>query len=266
MPFTDIHSHILPGCDDGAADDEEFLSMATCAVRGGTTCIAATPHCDLEEPSQRLEEIPLAVEKYQGLLRSRNIRLDLVPGVEVRVNAGLYRWARESGEMERLTLAANGRYLLADLPLIDLPNAAADILFLVQLRGVVPILAHPERNRLLASRPERVRELAERGIIIQVNSGSLLGLYGKAARRTAFVLLSQGLVRLVASDAHGPAVRGPDLSPAHDLLVRRFGDEAARLLLEENPAAVLAGEETAALPAKPLRRLRVFAPRRLRAP
>jgi len=262
LAFTDIHSHILPGFDDGAANDGEFLQMAALALRGGTSCMVATPHCDLEDPLPRLEDIPITVEQYRELLRSRSLGLDLVPGVEVRINAGLYRWARESGEMERLTLAGNGRYLLADLPLGDMPNAAADILFLVQLRGVTPILAHPERNRLLASRPERVRELAERGIVIQVNSGSLLGLYGRAAMRCAAALLSQGLVRVVASDAHGPAARDPDLSPAHALLVRSLGEDAARLLLEENPAAVLAGEETAAVAAKPPRRLRLFAPLR----
>jgi len=261
LPFVDIHSHILPGFDDGARDDREFLEMVDRALAGGTVRIAATPHCDLEDPLPRLEYIPAEVDRCRGFLRLQGRELDLVPGVEVRVNAGLYRWVKEGGDIERLTLAGNGRYLLADLPLADLPAATADILFLLQLRGLVPILAHPERNRHLASHPERVREMVERGIIIQVNSGSLEGIYGKAARRAAFALLGEGLARLVASDAHDPAGRSPDLSAAHGIIVRRLGEEAARLLLGHNPAAVLAGEDPVALPAAPPRRARRLLPR-----
>lgn len=256
MPFIDIHSHILPGFDDGAGDDREFMEMADRALAGGTVRMAATPHCDLDEPQNYLENIPIAVDKYQELLRAQGRDLDLVPGVEVRVSAGLYRWAKEDMEIERLTLAGNGRYLLADLPLGDLPNATPDILFLVQLRGITPILAHPERNRFLATHPAKIKELVERGIVIQVNSGSLEGIYGKAARRVAYALLGEGLARLVASDAHGPAARSPDLSAVHGLIIRRLGEEAARLLLEHNPAAALAGEDLAALPLPPTRRSR----------
>ena len=260
MPFIDIHSHILPGFDDGAEDDREFLEMADRALRGGTVRMAATPHCDLDDPQFRLEEISSAVDKHRELLRSGGSSLDLVPGVEVRVNAGLYRWAKEGMEIERLTLAGNGRYLLVDLPLNDLPTATADILFLVQLRGFTPILAHPERNRFLASHPEGIREMVERGIVIQVNSGSLEGIYGKAARRASTALLREGLAQLVASDAHGRAGRHPDLSTAYNLLARRLGEEAAHFLLEQNPAATLAGEDLAAMPAAPTRRPRRFFP------
>jgi len=244
----------LPGFDDGASDDAEFLDMARIAVQGGTARMVATPHYDLESPNLGLPAVLTAVEEHGELLRGEGIPLELVPGVEVRVNAGLYDLADGGGDLERLTLGGNGRYLLCDLPLIDMPTATADILFRIQLCGFVPILAHPERNRFLCSRLEAVRELVERGVEVQINSGSLEGLYGKTAQRSAFVLLGEGLARIVASDAHKPNGRSPDLSGAARIIRRKLGDEAARFILEINPERVLAGEDLADIPAEPGRR------------
>jgi protein-tyrosine phosphatase len=242
LPFTDLHSHILPGFDDGACDDGEFLDMARAAVRGGTVRMAATPHYDPENPGMEPEAVTEATRQHGELLRGEGIELELIPGLEVRINAGLYRLAREDGDLEVLTLGEGRKYLLGDLPLIDMPAATADILFQVQLSGIVPILAHPERNRYLATRPEAVRELVERGVELQINGGSLEGLYGKTARSCALALLGGGLARLVASDAHSVNGRGSDLSVAARIIGQRFGEDAARLLLEVNPERVLVGE------------------------
>ncbi len=242
MPFTDLHSHILPGFDDGACDDEEFLAMARAAVRGGTVRMAATPHYDPENPGLQPDAVIAATRQHSELLRAEGIALELIPGLEVRVNAGLYRLAREGDDLEHLTLGEGRKYLLGDLPLIDMPAATADILFHVQLSGLVPILAHPERNRYLATRPEAVRELAQRGVELQINGGSLQGLYGKIARSSALALLAGGIARLVASDAHSLNGRGADLSAAARIIGERFGEDAVHLLLEVNPERVLAGE------------------------
>jgi protein-tyrosine phosphatase len=231
--------------------------------------MAATPHYDPENPGLELDAVTASVREHGGLLRGEGIGLELIPGVEVRINAGLYRLAREGGDLERLTLGDGRKYLLSDLPLIDMPSATADILFQVQLCGFIPILAHPERNRYLAARPEAVRELMERGVEIQVNGGSLEGLYGTGARRSAFTLLGEGIARLVASDAHSPNGRGPDLSTAARIIVERLGEEAARALLEVNPERVLAGEPlldaVAGAQRRPVRgRRRIFKPARPR--
>jgi len=254
LPFTDLHSHILPGFDDGASDDAEFLDMARIAVRGGTARMVATPHYDLESPNLELQAVLASIEEHGELLRAEGIPLELIPGVEVRINAGLYDLAEGDGDLKRLTLGGNGRYLLCDLPLIDMPTATADILFRVQLCGLVPVLAHPERNRFLSSRLEAVKELAGRGVEIQINSGSLEGLYGKTAQRSALVILGEGLARIVASDAHNPNGRSSDLSGAARIISRQYGEEAARFLLEVNPERALAGEDLADFPAEPQRR------------
>ncbi len=242
MPFTDLHSHILPGYDDGASDVAEFLDMARAAAAGGTVRMAATPHYDPDSPGLDPEETAAAVSSHDALLRSAGIPLELVGGMEVRINPGLLRLAREGADLYRLTLGYGNKYLLCDLPLIDMPACTADTLFQLQLRGFVPILAHPERNRYLAARPDEIRAFAERGVELQVNSGSLEGLYGKAAMRCAFSLLAEGTARLLASDAHALNRRGPDLSGAARIVTHKFGADTARLLLEVNPERVLAGE------------------------
>jgi protein-tyrosine phosphatase len=242
MTWTDIHSHILPGFDDGASSDEELLQMARMAAEGGTSLMAATPHCDCETLSFEPSEAAAAVEAYNGLLKANGIPLVLTQGMEVRVNAGLFELAREGDGLEELCLGNSKKYILVDLPLADMPVAAPDILYQVQLRGITPILAHPERNRYLVEHPAALKDLVERGIEVQVNSGSLAGIFGKQARNSARLLLKEGAARLVASDAHGTKGRNPDLSGAAKALTRLLGKEAPRLLLEINPGRALDGE------------------------
>lgn len=242
MPWTDLHSHILPGFDDGAADDWRFLEMAQVAVKGGTGRMVATPHYDIEKPGFETQEVIDAVERYNELLNIQGLNLVLVPGVEIRINAGLYQMAKDECSLEAFVLGGKGKYVLVDLPLGNLPVPTPDILFQVQLCGVIPILAHPERNRYLVEHQSTLNELIERGVEVQVNSGSLEGIYGKSARRMARRLLKEGVARLVASDAHSPYNRSPDLSGAAKILRSILGNEAPRLLLEENPDRVLAGE------------------------
>ncbi len=243
MRFTDIHSHVLPGFDDGASDEGEFLEMVRCALDHGTSRMVATPHCDLEVSPVRPEDVRAAVRGCRERLRDLGWELELLPGMEVRINSGLYVMAREDGTLENLTLGESGRYILVDLPLADAPLGMEETLFRIQLRGFKPILAHPERNRCLAEIPGKMRELRQRGIILQVNSGSLCGMYGRTARRTAIALVEEGLASLVASDAHQARGRDPDLSGAWRTARRRWGQKKAELLFVENPSLILAGED-----------------------
>lgn len=217
--------------------------MARAAVRGGTARMAATPHYHPENPSFEPGDTRASVELHNRILEERDIPLTLLPGMEVRIGAGLYRTAREERGLEEMSLGEGGRCILVDLPLIDMPLAAQDILFQVQLRGYTPILAHPERNRYLHGHPSLIRELVERGVQVQVNSGSLEGIYGKQARRMARGLLEEGVARLVASDAHTPRSRSPDMTGAVKILGRMLGEEAVRRLLEINPGLALIGED-----------------------
>jgi protein-tyrosine phosphatase len=245
LTWIDLHSHILPGFDDGASSDGEFLEMARVAVRGGTSLMAATPHYDLEDLRFGPGDVRSEVDRHNGILRELGIPLELIPGVEVRVNAGLFDAAKAGGGLEELCLGGKGEYLLVDLPLMNIPLATPEILFQVQLCGITPILAHPERNSYLVEHPEITRDLVEKGVELQVSSGSLTGLFGREARRTARRLLEEGAARLVASDAHTSRNRNPDLSKAAKVLRSLLGKHAPNQLLEVNPGMILGGHRLA---------------------
>jgi protein-tyrosine phosphatase len=244
LTWTDLHSHILPGFDDGASSDEDFLAMARIAVEGSTSVIVATPHYDHDSPAFTPLEMTSAVQDYRSLLERSGIPLVLVPGMEVRINASLLDLAK-AGDLEEFTLGGNGKYMLVELPMLDMPLATLDIFFQIQLCGVTPILAHPERNRHLMENPSVIKDLVERGIVIQVNAGSLEGIFGEKARRMARRLVKEDAARLVASDAHGPSDRSPDLSGAAGALEKLLGARASHVFLEINPALVLEGKELA---------------------
>ncbi len=242
MSFTDLHCHVLPGFDDGARDEGQFLEMARIALAGGTSRMVATPHYDLETSTIELESITKSVETHRELLRSNNMALELVPGAEVRVNAELFVLAKDSDMLARLGIGRARKFVLVDLPFFDLPVPTGDVLYRIQLSGLTPILAHPERNRYLVRHPAILKEMVGRGIELQVNSGSLEGIYGKHARKSAVALITEGAARLIASDAHQPTGRGPDLSNAAAIIERQLGAEAARIMLQVNPDLVIEGE------------------------
>lgn len=243
MGWTDIHSHILPGFDDGASSQKEFLSMARAAVEAGTSVMVATPHYDSENPSFEPHAVADAVRQCAAVLEAEGIPLALVPGVEVRISAGLFDLASDAERVRGLTTAGAGKYMLVDLPLIDMPLAADEILYRIRLHGVTPVLAHPERNRYLVEHPEAVRELVRQGVELQVDSGSLEGLFGNAAMRAARRMVGEGACRLIGSDAHEAKGRGPDMRAAARAVERLLGPEGPGRLMALNPGLVLEGKK-----------------------
>lgn len=257
MSRVDIHSHILSGFDDGASSDAESLEMARAAVKGGTSLMAATPHYDIENPAYELEHVSGEVARLNLLLIEEGIPLTLVPGLEVRISAGLHRLAMHSASgsaacgpgwrqepflpLQSLTLGGSGVFLLLDLPMGSMPIATPEILFQIRLSGFHPVLAHPERNRHLLDNPGLLSDFCEQGALLQVNSGSLTGIFGRETRREALRLVSSGTAHLVASDSHSVRARGPSLEAAASVIGKAAGRECARCLLEDNPARVLKG-------------------------
>lgn len=202
----------------------------------------ATPHYDIERSDFELGDITRSVARHSELLTSEGLEIELVCGAEIRVSAGLMVLAENAERLVRLGIGAEKKYLLVDLPLFDMPVSTDDIFFHIQLCGMTPLLAHPERNRRLIKHPSLLKDMVERGIELQVNSGSLQGIYGKHAKRFATSLLREGGARLIASDAHRPSGRDPDLSRAAAIVERHLGGRAAQIMLQENPDRAIAGE------------------------
>lgn len=233
--MIDLHSHVLPGVDDGAATLADAVALARAIADAGTTVVAATPHVRDDFPT-RASTIHSLVGELRAALREDGVPLVVVPGAEVAID----RIPRiPADEIHLLTIDARGRHLLVETPYLGWPANMAFALADLGAAGITPILAHPERNATVQQEPERLRPLVDGGCLVQVTAASLDGTLGRTAHRTARALVAAGLAHLVASDAHGVRGRGLDLSAACATL----GDGAlARWLTREVGEAVLAGE------------------------
>lgn len=237
--MIDIHAHILPGLDDGAASTAEALQMAAIAAAGGTTAMVATPHVISGLYDNTPPQIRAAVALLNSSLAVENIPLQILPGAEYRLEPDLPRHL-QAGRL--LTVNDTGYYLLVELPPALLPGYAEQILYEIQLQGVTPIIAHPERNSELARSPQKLGRLARRGILAQVTAGSLLGHFGPAAKRGAQKMLADGVAQVVASDAHSTRKRPPALAAAAREIETRWGAALACTLLFTNPGLIIAGQ------------------------
>jgi len=237
--MIDIHAHILSCGDDGAASESETVSMGEEFSKTGVNCVVATPHFirgSLEIPP---EKIIALTHRYNQLLKSENSNLTLVPGMEVEICHEIPELLK-AGKL--LTINHGGKYLLVELPFHCLPSFTRQVFYELMLQGVTPILAHPERNRELLAHPELIGEMVQQGVLIQINGGSLLGYFGNHVRKRAVTLLECNLVHFIAGDAHeAHGERGPCLHLVEPVLVRLVGEEKAKVLLTDNPRAVLEG-------------------------
>jgi protein-tyrosine phosphatase len=233
---------------------EEACELARRAAADGVTAIAATPHVREDYPTTPAQ-MEAAVGALRQNLRVADIAVDILPGGEIALDR-LSLLDRE--DLLRFSLAQSGRYLLVEFPYVGWPLALETSLWKVQAAGLVPIIGHPERNREVQERPGLLAPLVAGGTLVQLTAASLDGRLGRASQRTALALLKDGAAHLIASDAHGAAVREAGLADA----VAAVDDAPlARYLTEEVPAAIVAGDT---LPVRPVR-TRTRRPSRRRA-
>ena len=237
--MLDIHSHILPGIDDGAHDIGQSLEMAHKYVMAGYTRVIATPHAVPEDRGVRFaRSIDLHVANLNAIMKEDQVALTVLPGMEISLSPEIPAMLNK-GEMIPL---AGGSYVLIELPFQRLPLHWEQILFEVAGRGFKILIAHPERCAQLAQQPMLVERLLETGVYLQVNWTSLLGYHGKLAQKTAHHLARSGAIHCMATDSHDTRERSA-------LIVRRGAEELAALvgrknlalLTVENPARVLNG-------------------------
>lgn len=244
--MIDLHSHILPGLDDGARSLGDALGMARTAVADGIATIAATPHVRSDFPTSA-SAMEGAVDSLRTAFAEEGIELELLRGGEIALDR---LDLISADELARFGLGGNPVYVLLEFPYEGWPVALPSIVLGLRARGVTPVIGHPERSRAVQADPERLRPIVLSGALCQLTAASLDGRLGRRNRDAAFDLLERGLAHLVASDAHTPDIRGIGMSGAADAV----GDAAlARWLTETVPAAIVAGEPAPANPV-PVRR------------
>ena len=233
--MIDIHSHILPGIDDGARTLEESLEMAEIAAADGIEQIVATPHVfkglsDDPEPAEVIDQV-------NALQAAVAAKLRILPGSEAHVTHDL----AEQAKLQRVTTINRRNYLLVEFPQVTVPVGADEIFYKLQLQAIHPILVHPERNIQIQKQPSLVAGFVARGVFTQVTAMSIAGEFGTPAKKCAETLLQHNCVHFLASDAHRPSKRPPILSRGRDAAARIVGEEKARRLVYDNPLAVVEG-------------------------
>lgn len=238
--MIDLHIHILPGLDDGAGDVTESVDMCRIAFADGVRTMVATPHMGGAYQYDRRDEVLKAVEELNARLQEEEIGVAVLPGGDVHIDRNLIRLVEER---KVLTVNDAMRYVMVELPSqITLPNLWG-WMYEVTLAGYTPILTHPERSIGAPRNREVVREWVERGGLVQMTAMSLTGGFGRKVRRCAEELVMLRLVHILASDGHSTSMRPPLLSKAVEAAASLVGERDARKLVEDHPAAIIAGED-----------------------
>ena len=233
--MIDLHSHILPGIDDGAKSLNDSLEMARIAVADGIRTMACTPHI---YPGMYMNDGPgiiKAIASLQNELDENGIALKLVAGADVHLVPGLLEGLK-SGRIPTLN---GSRYFLLEPSHTTPPPHFEDTVFNIIMSGYTPIITHPERLVWIESHYPAFLRLIEQGTWMQVTAGALTGQFGARAKYWGERFIGEGHAHILATDAHSTGRRKPQLSAAREIAEAALGKELAALLVEGRPDAVL---------------------------
>lgn len=242
--MIDLHCHILPGIDDGAADLSVSLAMARAFLEDGVSVVACTPHILPGIYHNSGPQIRQAAAQLQAALDSEGLPLRLVTGADVHIAPDLPAALRDG----RVLALADTRYVLIEPPHHVAPQRLEDVFFNLLVAGYVPILTHPERLTWIKSHYPTIKRLVGAGVWMQITAGSLLGAFGRQPLYWAERMLDEGCVHILATDAHDVTRRPPVLGKGRDAAAKRVGVEEAGHLVTTRPYGILTNVAPASLP------------------
>jgi protein-tyrosine phosphatase len=228
--MVDIHSHILPGLDDGSKNMEESVAMVKMAAAAGTTAIVATQHA-----SAQFSFRPDAVERAAAELAVAVPEVRIYTGCDFHLD---FDNLQDAIANPRKYTINRKQYLLVEFPDMVTFTTTPQIFGELRRAGMIPIVTHPERNAFLQEKTDEMAAWVQEGAYIQITAQSFLGLFGRRSRASANDLMKRGLVHFIASDAHDLTHRTTRLRESFDCIAGKFGAGAAERVFERNPAAV----------------------------
>lgn len=235
--MIDIHCHLLPGIDDGPPTIEAALALAKALVDDGITHVVMTPHVFPGRFENWRTSIAEEHARFAELLQTEGIALHLAWAGEVRLTPEVLELLARD-QLPFLGQVGGYRTLLLEMPDGQVPLGALNFVRLLMAARVKPVIVHPERNRGVMEKPERLREFIDEGCYVQLTAGSLVGQFGARAQAVAVDLLERGWVHAVASDAHNTTGRRPRMRDAAQWLTQHHGALVARQLTVLGPAGL----------------------------
>lgn len=201
--MIDIHSHIIPDIDDGSQSLEMTLEMLRNAEIDGTRTIIATPHFCRGYGEEEYSKVREKVSNLNEKCREAGINIDIKYGQEVYYSERIL----DDYKQGNIGTIDDTKYMLFELPMRKLDNDMFDIIYELQVMGIKLILAHPERYKFIIDKPSIINKFIEEGILFQMNAGSISGKFGKSVKKTAEILLKNGIYNFIGSDAHNDKKR-----------------------------------------------------------
>jgi len=234
----DFHCHILPGLDDGPRSWDEALEMARIGQSDGISEIVCTPHIKKGYATPALREISETAEELQSRARESGISVKFHPAAEVAIERNLPDLI-ERGEIT--TIGGSARYLLIEFPWEGIPSYTETVISELVSMGITPVIAHMERYHQVITDPGVAGKMIDLGALVQVNAGSIMGMFGTQIQETSHILLTHYMAHVIGSDAHSSGKRCPQMKEARDVIEGMLGEEAAVRLTELNASEILAG-------------------------
>lgn len=238
--MIDIHCHLLHGIDDGPGTEADSLEMARIAAADGILTTACTPHIYPGLFENDATGIAVRVASLRERLRDAGIALDLTIGADAHLTPELLGRLRD-GTAPTL---AGGRYFLLEPPHTVAPPRFSAAMFDFVAAGYIPVLTHPERLTWIKPHYAAFVSLVKSGVWMQVTAGSLTGRFGKSAKYFAEKMLDDGLVHVLATDAHSTRHRAPLLAEGRLAAEKWVGADESRRLVSERPQAILDSRPT----------------------
>lgn len=245
--MIDLHSHILPGIDDGAKTLEISLEMARIALDDGIYTMACTPHIYPGLYMNDAAGIARHRDTLQAALDANSLPLKLVTGADVHLVPGLLDGLRAG----RVPTLAGSRYVLLEPSHNIVPPRFLESVFSLVVAGYTPVITHPERLVWIEDHYPVFSELIQQGAWMQVTAGALTGKFGPRAKYWGERFLGEGKTHILASDAHSTGRRVPQLSEARAIAERLLGADEARRLVIDRPQAILDHTPPSQVPAPP---------------
>lgn len=252
--MIDIHSHILPGVDDGAQSIEESILMAEAAVKDGITHIVATPHHNNGAYHNYKNDILIQVTELNRTFKERGIELQVLPGQETRIFGEMV----EAMDMDEiLPINEGSKYVFVEFPSGSVPRYAKQLFFDIQVAGYFPVIVHPERNKAIMETPDLLYSFVKNGAFTQVTAGSVCGKLGKKIKKFSEQLIEANLAHLIASDAHNTETRGFCMTEAYNEIRKEFGLDMV-YVLSENAEDLIEGKTLLSDPPAHVKKKKVF--------
>lgn len=228
--MIDMHAHIIWGVDDGPKTFEETQQLIRLAEKEGIEHIIATSHALHPSYHADIEEVKEKLQRLTDWIAEQGIDMKISLGHEIRVTEKLIKEL----QLNQVATLNQTQYVLIEFPSATVPLFAKEVVKQLLNRGYFPIIAHPERNKLLANQPEKLRELIELGAYAQVTAGTLAGAFGKDVQKVALHMLDEGLIHCYGSDVHNESTRNFKFDAGLTVLENKNRQEVVEYLLENN--------------------------------